>query len=608
MERIGPYKIIGEIGRGGMGIVLHGVDPAIGRPVAIKVILLQEFSDPKDRETMRARLFREARAAGILSHPGIVTVYYMGQEGENTFIAMEYVNGPTLEKVLSAPEAPERELLRRVLLQTAAALDYAHSRGIVHRDIKPANIMLDETGAVKICDFGIATGLVGQSSITETGASVGSPSYMSPEQIQGGDLDYRTDQYSSAVVAYQALTGERPFQSERIQSLFFRIMNSPPPQAHQANPALCPGVSEILAKALAKDPSARYANCAEFVRALLEKWDMDAAPPAPTGFEDRLRRKTGAAPTAVCASSIRPRLWIAGLAAAAGLAVLWIAAFYWARMTTHERTASLFPPPAQPLPTVLRQPLAGTGDPARLPEETPSPAIESFKADPPAVPRGSPAILRWSVKHATEIRIGPGIGVVAAFGSRSVTPQAPTTYKLAARAANGPMKTASVTIEVLAPPTVENFSTSRVSMLSGQAAVLRWRVSGAARISINPGVGNVSLEGDRAVFPTEPTRYILQAAGPGGSVNQSVEVNVTYKGEPNIVRFWADPDTIDAGQTAVLRWEVVNAAEVKIEPGVGRVDAQGRFEVSPQSTKKYRIYATSTGTFHRDVEVKVEKD
>src|SRR5580700_3778293 len=126
MERIGPYNVIGEIGRGGMGIVLHGVDPAIGRPVAIKVILLQEYSDPKDREMLRARLFREAQAAGILSHPGIVTVYYVGEEGGNAFIAMEFVNGPTLEKLLSEPPPPGWETVRRVLWQTAAALDYAH--------------------------------------------------------------------------------------------------------------------------------------------------------------------------------------------------------------------------------------------------------------------------------------------------------------------------------------------------------------------------------------------------------------------------------------------------------------------------------------------------
>ena len=138
MERIGPYKVIGEIGRGGMGVVLRGMDTTIGRSVAIKVILLQEFSDPKDREMLRARLFREAQAAGILNHPGIVTVYYVGEEGDNAFIAMEYVNGPNLEKVLSAPQPPSKDVVRRVLWQTAAALDYAHNKGIIHRDIKPA--------------------------------------------------------------------------------------------------------------------------------------------------------------------------------------------------------------------------------------------------------------------------------------------------------------------------------------------------------------------------------------------------------------------------------------------------------------------------------------
>jgi serine/threonine-protein kinase len=379
MERIGPYKVLGEIGRGGMGVVLRGLDPAIGRSVAIKVIHLQEFSDPKDREILRARLFREAQAAGILSHPGIVTVYYVGEEGENAFIAMEYVNGPTLEKVLSAPQPPGRDVLRRVFWQTAAALDYAHSKGIVHRDIKPANIMLDESGTVKICDFGIAKGLAEQTALTQAGTAVGSPFYMSPEQIRGGGLDGRADQYSLGVVAYQALTGKRPFQSEQIQSLFFHIMNEPPLPAYQVNSALGPEVSAVLQKALAKDAPSRYASCTEFVRALLEAWDAEPAPATPPKLATP--PPASAPPHGVATVEPRPtvpappragppaKLWIGGLGAVVALAGLGIGAFYWTKVRTDHSAISK----TEPSPLLKSGPL--------------TPAGPGLIASPPAPPR-----------------------------------------------------------------------------------------------------------------------------------------------------------------------------------------------------------------------------
>ena len=634
MERIGPYKVIGEIGRGGMGVVLRGLDPAIGRPVAIKVILLREFSDPKEREMLRARLFREAQAAGILNHPGIVTVYYVGEEGDNAFIAMEYVNGPTLEKVLSAPQPPGKDVLRRVLWQTAAALDYAHSKGIIHRDIKPANIMLDENGTVKICDFGIAKGLAGQTALTQAGTSLGSPFYMSPEQIRGGHLDARADQYSLGVVAYQALTGQRPFHSDQIQSLFFHIMSEPPPPAYQVNPELSQGVSDVLQKALAKDAAGRYTNCTEFVRALLEAWDAEPAaapPPAPVPRSAPVPppevETVGTQQPALVPprSGSRAKLWIGGLAAAVVLAALGIGAFYWTKVRTHQSeisTPAASPPPkSEPIALAKSEPIAppkseptapaksepAARPPAPAPVDVPALAIENFAVEPQAVAPGKAAILKWSVKHAAEVSIAPDIGVVSAAGARSVTPQSPTTYNLTAKAAHGQSKTASVTLQVLAPPAIQDFSASRTSIQSGQSAVLKWTVTGADQVSIDQGVGKVPLEGNRGVFPTVPTEYVLQATGPGGSVSRPVAVSVTHTGDMKIVRFWADPDTINAGETAVLRWEVVNAALVRIEPGVGRVEAQGRFPVSPQATTTYRVFATAKGTFHKDVTVTVKK-
>src|ERR1041385_4746395 len=154
MDRIGRYKIVRELGRGAMGVVYHAIDPNIGRPVAIKTIQLGNTGTPEEQERLRERLFREARSAGILSHPGIVTIYDVETQGELAYIAMEYVDGPTLDQRLSEEKALPPQELFSILGQTSVALDYAHQNGIIHRDIKPANIMIAKDGTVKITDFG----------------------------------------------------------------------------------------------------------------------------------------------------------------------------------------------------------------------------------------------------------------------------------------------------------------------------------------------------------------------------------------------------------------------------------------------------------------------
>ena len=156
MDRIGRYKIVRELGRGAMGVVYHAIDPNIGRPVAIKTIRLSDVASGEEQKRLRERLFREARSAGMLSHPGIVTIYDVEEQDGLAYIAMEYVDGPTLDKVLSGPQPIPAETMFSILAQTAAALDYAHQKSIVHRDIKPANIMIAGDGTVKIADFGIA--------------------------------------------------------------------------------------------------------------------------------------------------------------------------------------------------------------------------------------------------------------------------------------------------------------------------------------------------------------------------------------------------------------------------------------------------------------------
>jgi serine/threonine-protein kinase len=251
-----------------MGVVFQAVDPTIGRTVAIKTIRLGDVTNNQERSKLRERLFREARSAGILNHRNVVTIYDMQEEGDMTYIAMEFVDGPTLDGLMSGAEPVRREDVLRILREAAAGLDYAHQKGIVHRDIKPANIMLDSTGQVKITDFGIAK-VSSSEQFTMTGTIVGTPNYMSPEQVQGlPTVDGRADQFSLAVIAFEMLTGEKPFSGEHLTTVVYKIVAGDPIPPRRLNPTLGPEIEAVLRKGLAKQPDARYLSCLEFVNAL----------------------------------------------------------------------------------------------------------------------------------------------------------------------------------------------------------------------------------------------------------------------------------------------------------------------------------------------------
>src|SRR5579864_6002568 len=267
MDRIGRYKIVRELGRGAMGVVYHAIDPNIGRPVAIKTIQLGGPRKPEEQERLRERLFREARSAGMLSHPGIVTIYDVDQQGDLAYIAMEFVDGPTLDYVLSLEQAISPAQMFSALGQTAAALDYAHSKGIVHRDIKPANIMIAADGATKVTYFGIAK-ITTNEHLTVTGTILGTPHYMSPEQVQGLDVDGRSDQFSLAVIAYEMLTGEKPYTGEHLTTVVYKIVAEEPPLPHRLNATLAGGIDNALRKAMSKKPEGRFGTCQEFTAAL----------------------------------------------------------------------------------------------------------------------------------------------------------------------------------------------------------------------------------------------------------------------------------------------------------------------------------------------------
>lgn len=260
MEKIGRYQVEHEIGRGAMGVVYRAFDPAIGRRVAVKALRMDQLGDGSNVAAMRDRVFREAQSAGILSHPNIVTIYDIAEEGGAAYIFMEYVEGATLDSF--ARGMPRRELIG-ILEQAAEALDYAHSKGIVHRDVKPANLMLSGT-TLKVTDFGVAR--LRHRDSTQSGTLLGTPSYMSPEQVAGAEVTGAADQYALGVVAYEFLAGVKPFENDNLANLLYRITQQEPPPVSW----LPAGTNAVLQRVLAKRPGDRYTSCQEFVAALAE--------------------------------------------------------------------------------------------------------------------------------------------------------------------------------------------------------------------------------------------------------------------------------------------------------------------------------------------------
>ncbi|MFL6439439.1 MAG: protein kinase domain-containing protein [Terriglobales bacterium] len=253
VEKIGRYEIVSELGRGAMGLVYRAVDPNIGRTVALKTMRLDVHG--MEHDDMLRRFKNEARAAGVMNHSNIVTIYDAGEADGLFYIAMEYIEGKTLQSIMMEKRMLPSDQIIDVGVQVCAGLDYAHEMKVIHRDIKPANIMITSQNVAKIMDFGISKAA---GSLTSNSQVLGTPNYMAPEQVKGLDINGRADLFSFGVVLYEMATGERPFAGQNVTTIIYKIVNENPVPPSEVEMSVHPGLSAVISKCLRKDPEERY--------------------------------------------------------------------------------------------------------------------------------------------------------------------------------------------------------------------------------------------------------------------------------------------------------------------------------------------------------------
>lgn len=279
--KIGRYEIICVLGKGAMGVVYEGRDPHINRRVAIKTARKDVLESSGMAEEMLIRFLREAQAAGALTHPNIITIYDAGEEGDMAYIAMEYIEGHDLRHEIAHRHALDIADIVDIGANVAEALAAAHNNGVIHRDVKPANIMIPDKGELKVADFGIAH--VSDSNLTQDGALIGTPHYMSPEQFMGHKLDGRSDLFSLGIILYELLTGEKPFAGEAMSTVMHHVIKTEPISPDELNYSVPGHVAKVVLKTLRKHPNERYADGRALAAALRESI-TESPDPAVLGF------------------------------------------------------------------------------------------------------------------------------------------------------------------------------------------------------------------------------------------------------------------------------------------------------------------------------------
>src|SRR5260221_948788 len=270
LKTLGRYNIERTLGKGAMGVVYEGIDPRLGRRVAIKTILKSHLDEDTAKD-YSMRFVREAQAVARFNHPHVVQVFDFGEEGEIAYLVMEFIKGKELKTFFDANERFDLKEAVRIMCELCDALDFAHNAGIIHRDIKPANVMIDAQGRTKLTDFGVARVQDSDKTSverTQAGTMVGTPAYMSPEQITGGNIDKRSDVFSAGVILYQFLTGEKPFTGSGAWTIAKKIMQEEPPLHSSLNNAITPLVHTVVNKALAKNPNQRFQSALDLPVAL----------------------------------------------------------------------------------------------------------------------------------------------------------------------------------------------------------------------------------------------------------------------------------------------------------------------------------------------------
>ena len=330
MDTIGKYKLVRVIGEGGMGRVYEAIDPIIGRRVAIKTISLNLGADAD----VRSRFFREAQAAGRLSHPNLITIHDVGDADGTPYIVMEFLEGTDLSRKIR-DERLSYDTKMAIMIDVCEGLAFAHRHDIIHRDIKPANIFVTTSGRVKILDFGLARGAL--SDITQTGKILGTPNYMAPEQIRGDDVDHRADIFATGVVFYELLIGRKAFEGDSIGTTLYKVLETQPPPVHLLDEQLPATLSAVIDRALAKDRLARFQTSREMLDALVDAHSR-------TTHLERVSLQTMPVPTPNRATpaSVRRNVTTTVGWAVAGVIVVGIAGFFlWSQYPHNTRPPQL---------------------------------------------------------------------------------------------------------------------------------------------------------------------------------------------------------------------------------------------------------------------------
>ncbi|MGQ9515812.1 MAG: protein kinase domain-containing protein [Anaerolineae bacterium] len=439
-KTLGQYHILAEIGRGGMAVVYKAEQTSLDRFVALKVLFPNFTGDSTSVE----RLHREAQAAARLDHPNIVEIYEVGEHEGLHFIAMKYVDGESLDKILQQGALPPARALK-ILAQVASALDYAHRHNVVHRDIKPSNIIVSAGDRITLTDFGLAKGL-GSATLTSAGALVGTPAYMSPEQARGDEIDYRSDIYSLGVIAYEMFAGRPPFIGNPLSIILAHASQTPPPM-RQFRPELSPSVEAVVLKALAKEPAERYTTAGEFAAALRQALARPAASLAP----DTQTTSTAIAPPAHPTTADHSRL-VWGIAGAIAVVAIAVGIGAWAASGRGQPT----PPPAKTPAVIAPSPTAF------LPAVAPTPTYTPSAASTPT-PAESPAPTLVSTAPAVDTATPPPTATWTASPAPTDTPS-----PLPTPTATRPARTASpaITLSLTAPTDGQAFPPDQTPVLS----------------------------------------------------------------------------------------------------------------------------------------------